>query len=148
MRQKLRSDWYQQTTDLSVNMNAAGVYQWSIEGVGLYVGKAKVLRERLRDYPRNVRGMLEGRFWHGDPLKKYRDIHRALRAAYDNETPVFVTVLENCDPTIRSEREQYWIRLRRAEADQGGPPVINSNRTLPTARHGRRTPTNHEFADL
>jgi hypothetical protein len=127
MSQKLRSEWYQQTTDPSVNMNAAGVYQWSIEGVGLYVGKAKVLRTRLRDYPRNIRAMLEGRYWHGNPAKDYRDIHIALRAAYDNETPVVVTVLENCDPAIRSEREQYWIRIRRAEAAKGGPPVLNSN---------------------
>lgn len=108
-------------------MDAAGIYEWSIKGVGVYVGKAKMLRKRLRDYPKNVRAMIEGRPWHGNPAKEYRDIHKALRAAYDAGTPVIVTVLETCDPIIRSEREQHWIRVRRTEADQGGPKLLNSN---------------------
>ena len=105
----------------------AGVYQWSIEGVGVYVGKAKVLRDRLRAYPRNVLAMIEGRSWHGNPAREYRAIHKALREAHDAETLVTVTVLEVCDPDIRAERERHWIRVRRDEAEVGGPRVLNSN---------------------
>ena len=101
---------------------------WSIKGIGIYVGEAKRLRTRLNAYPRNVRAMLNGRFWHGNPQKDYRAIHHALRAAYEEGTPVIVTVLEICDPAIRYEREQCWIQLRRREeAEDCGPHVLNSN---------------------
>jgi hypothetical protein len=121
----LKPEWYRLTIDPSVDMEAAGVYQWSIEGVGLYVGKAKILRKRLPAYPNNVRRMLENLPWHGNPSKKYREIHHALRQAYETQTPVTVTVLETCDPSVRVARERHWIRLRLAEAEQGGPRVLN-----------------------
>jgi hypothetical protein len=127
MRQKLREDWYRREIDPSTNLDAAGVYQWSIEGVGVYVGKAKKLRTRLSAYPRNVLAMLEGRSWHGDATKDYRQIHHKLRAAYETGKVVMVTVLETCEPEVRANRERHWIAVRRAEAEQGGPPVLNSN---------------------
>lgn len=127
MRRRLRDDWFQLAVDPTVNMSAAGIYQWSIEGVGVYIGKAKVLRHRLRAYPRNVRAMIEGRPWHGNPEREYRAIHKALREAYDAGTLVTVTVLETCDPAVRAEREQHWISVRRDEAERGGLPVLNSN---------------------
>ncbi|WP_174285623.1 hypothetical protein [Sphingomonas bacterium] len=126
-RPELRRDWFHLIVDASVNMDGAGVYQWSIEGEGLYVGKAKVLRKRLRDYPQNVRSMIEGRFWHGDPTKDYRAIHHQLRKAYDAEICVVVTVLETCDAAVRSERERWWITLRRREEAGGGPRVLNGS---------------------
>lgn len=94
--------------------------------MGIYIGKAKVLRRRVRDYPRNVLALIQGRPWHGNPLKEYRAIHKALREAHDAGTPVTVTVLEICDPAIRAERERYWIDLRRREAERGGPAVLNA----------------------
>jgi hypothetical protein len=124
---KLREGWFQLAIDPSLNMDAAGVHQWSIEGVGVYIGKAKVLSTRLRAYPRNVIAMMEGRPWHGNPLKEYRKIHKALCKAHDNGTVVTVTVLEICDPSVRAEREGHWIRVRRAEAEAGGANLLNSN---------------------
>lgn len=126
-KQKLRDEWFRLAIDTFINMNDAGVYQWSIEGVGVYVGKAKVLRTRLPAYPRNVLAMIENRPWHGNPARKYRDIHNALRKAHDAGTFVTVTVLETCDPSVRAERERHWIRVRRDEAERGGPKVLNSN---------------------
>ena len=127
MKIRLRDDWYQLAVDPAMNMDVAGIYQWSVVGGGVYVGKAKVLRRRLNAYPRNVRAMIEGRPWHGNPEREYRAIHTALREAYDAGTLVTVTVLETCDPTIRAAREQHWIRIRRDEAKRGGLPVLNSN---------------------
>ncbi len=113
--------------DPSINMDAAGIYQWSIDGIGVYIGKALHLRKRLRAYPRNVRAMLEGRHWHGNPDREYRKIHKALRDAYVAGTQVTVSVLENCDPLDRSAHERYWIRIRCEEAKRGGPKLLNSS---------------------
>lgn len=128
MKKQLKSDWYTVDRGPSVDLSEAGIYQWSIEGTGVYIGKAKVLRKRILAYPRNVRRMLEGKPWHGNPEKNYREIHHALRQAHDAGTPVIVSVLEVCDPTIRSERERCWIKLRsRQETEQQGPRVLNSD---------------------
>jgi hypothetical protein len=124
---KLRPDWYRKVFDERYDLNCAGVYEWLIEDTGLYIGKAKILKERVRDYPNNVRRMLEGLPWHGNPNKDYRPIHYALRQAYDEELFVSVSILETCDLSIRAERERYWINFRRKEALAGGLPVLNSN---------------------
>ena len=128
-KRALRDNWYYQNVDISIDLASAGINQWSVEGVGIYVGKAKVLKKRILDYPRNVRTMIEGKSWHGDPTRDYRDIHYALRQAHDAELPVSVMILETCDASVRSLREQWWIDLRRREeAEQGGPRVLNANK--------------------
>ena len=127
MKIKLRPDWYSKAFDEGYDTSCAGVYEWRIEHTGLYIGKAKVLRKRVRNYPNNVRRMLEGLPWHGNPSRDYRPIHYALRKAYDDGLVVSVSILETCDPSIRAERERYWINLRREEALEGGLPVLNSN---------------------
>ena len=127
MKAKLKDNWFSPPDNPAEDMGAAGIYQWSIEDVGVYVGKAKVLRKRLRAYPRNVLAMIENRPWHGNSAKEYRTIHKALREAHDAGTLVTVTVLEVCDPRVRTDRERHWIRVRRKEAQQGGPKVLNSN---------------------
>jgi hypothetical protein len=127
MRLQLRPDWYSKIFDESYNVDCAGIYEWRIEGIGVYIGKAKVLKNRVRDYPNNVRRMLQGLHWHGNPSKDYRPIHYALRRAYEDGTVVSVSILETCDPCVRSERERHWINLRRKEALASGPPVLNSN---------------------
>jgi hypothetical protein len=126
-RTKLRHDWYLHVKDAEIDLALSGVYEWRITGAGLYVGKAKVLRTRILAYPNNIRRMLEGQPWHGDPSKDYRPIHHELRKAYDDGRSVSVVVLETCDPSRRAERERWWIRKRQAEAFAGGPPVLNSN---------------------
>ena len=58
--------------DPAVDLDVAGVHEWAIDGVGLYVGKARVLRTRLPTSARNVRVMIAGVPWHGNPAKSYR----------------------------------------------------------------------------
>lgn len=106
-------------------MSGAGIYLWLVEGKGVYIGKAKAIRSRLRAYPNNVRRYLNGDPWHGNPAKSYRRIHRALAEAHQQLVPVAVRVLECCDPNIRSERERYWIGFYRQEEARGGLPVLN-----------------------
>jgi hypothetical protein len=56
----LRSNWYTRRTE-SFDLKLSGIYEWRIEGVGVYIGKATRLRDRLGAYPRNVRYIIEGR---------------------------------------------------------------------------------------
>lgn len=121
----LREGWYVREIEDTIDLDLPGIYEWRIEGVGVYVGKALRLKSRLRAYPNNVRRMLLGLHWHSDPTRDYRPIHHALRGAHDTGTVVVVRVLEVCASEARNEREQYWIRLRRAEAAAGGPKVLN-----------------------
>ena len=119
------TDWYQISHE-GFDLNSAGIYEWRILGVGVYVGKAKKLRQRIKNYPNNVRRMIEGLHWHGNPKKDYRPIHYALRDAFEEGIPVSVTVLEICEPDSRAERERHWIQRRRMEALAGGLPLLNS----------------------
>ena len=127
MRTKLRTGWYAPPDEGHFDLGQSGIYEWRIEGVGIYVGKAKTLRTRLRHYPNNVRRMIDGLAWHGNPNKAYRLIHDELRRAYDAGVRVSVAVLEICDPGARAERERFWIEQRRKEHLTGGPRVLNSN---------------------
>jgi hypothetical protein len=126
MRSKLRQGWYSRV-DADFDPCLPGVYEWRIPGVGLYVGKAKALHKRINEYPNNIRRMLDGLSWHGDPTKNYRLIHHELRKAYEEGRLVSVVVLENCESSKRAERERWWIQKRREEALAGGPRVLNSN---------------------
>lgn len=129
MKAVLRENWYLPDIDQSFDIKSAGIYEWRIEGVGIYVGKAARLHRRIRAYPNNVRRMVEGLFWHGNPNKKYRPVHYALREAHDAGTRVTVAVLETCDSEweTRKRLEREWIARRRAEEKNGGPKVLNSN---------------------
>ncbi|WP_419694407.1 hypothetical protein ACN2CC_28110 [Mesorhizobium muleiense] len=125
-RLALRSDWYRRDIDSGFDLDLPGIYEWRIEGVGIYVGKALRLKRRLAHYPNNVRRMLQDLPWHGNPNRDYRGIHHALRRAYEHQIVTSVAVLETCSREARSEREQYWIRQRRAEQATGGPKVLNA----------------------
>lgn len=122
---KLRDGWYTLAELDAADLDVAGIYQWEIEGVGIYVGKALKLGKRIRAYPNNVRRMIQGLHWHGDASKEYRRVHHALREAYEAGNSVAVRILERCDPAERKKREDEWIARRRAEHLAGGPPVLN-----------------------
>lgn len=126
MDKAFQSDWYALRNEEGFDLEKPGIYEWRIEGVGAYVGKALTLRKRIRAYPNNVRRMLKGLHWHGDPTREYRPIHKALHAAHIAGTPVQISVLESCESSNRAAREQYWIKRRRSEAATGGLPVLNA----------------------
>ncbi len=121
-----RNDFYIRTFEDHFDPHAPGIYEWRIEGVGVYVGKAKKLKSRVRDYPNNVRKLIAGLPWHGNPAKSYRAIHMALRQAHDDGLSVTVSFLENCSLEDLASRERYWIAARAREADAGGLPILNA----------------------
>jgi len=121
----LREGWYVREIEETLDLDLSGIYEWRIEGVGVYVGKAKRLKSRLRAYPNNVRRMLQGLPWRKNSSRPHRPVHSALQDAHEAQTNVVVRVLEVCLPDVLHDREQYWIRLRRQEAAAGGPKVLN-----------------------
>lgn len=122
----LRPGWYTRDIPDHVSLNSPGIYEWRIDGVGIYVGKAKRLKSRLDAYPRNVRGIVLGVPWHGQEGRRYRPVHYSLHRAYEDGTVATVGVLEVCEVADLIERERFWIELRRSEAATGGPAVLNA----------------------
>ena len=122
----LRPDWYVREIEATLNLEQAGIYEWRIEGVGVYVGKALRLKSRLRAYPNNVRRMLQGLPWRKKSSRPHRPVHFAMRDAHEAQTAVVVRILEVCLPDVLDDREQFWIALRRKEAAAGGPKVLNA----------------------
>ena len=119
----MREDWF----IASPPSKGAGIYEWRIEGVGVYVGQAKRLAARMRAYPNNVRKLLEGRPWRKSADRPFRDVHYALRDAHEAGASVTFSILENCPPELLNERERYWIDRRREEIAGTGLKLFNSN---------------------
>jgi hypothetical protein len=122
----MKENWFRDVSAPDSDKSGSGIYEWRIEGVGVYVGQAKRLASRMRAYPNNVRRLLAGLSWHGGQ-RQFRDVHRRLSEAHEEGTPVTFRILENCSPDILNERERHWIGFRKREAEDGGLKVINSN---------------------
>ena len=120
-------DWYVKIETPDIDENHPGIYEWRIERVGVYIGKSKRLTARLREYPNNVRKLVENLPYRRHNPKGFRAVHHHLKAALDRGQPVKLTVLENCSLELLNKQERFWIDLRRQEAASGGLPVLNSN---------------------
>lgn len=121
-----RHNWYRFDDDDAAVCDLSGIYEWRLGNESLYIGKAKRLKRRTREYSNNIRKLI-----HGEPYRKgkpasYRPVHHELRSAHDRELTVIVTVLEYCDKADLNDRERYWIERRRQEAEAGGPRVLNA----------------------
>jgi hypothetical protein len=122
----IREEWWTLDVSPGIDLSQPGIYEWRIGDDSVYVGKSKRLSGRIREYPNNVRKLLTGAPYRRGKQAAYRDIHRDLRSAHDAFVKVTVTILENCLVSELNERERHWIALRRTEAGQGGPRVINA----------------------
>jgi hypothetical protein len=127
MRTKFPTDWFTQNIPDDINLDAPGIYEWRIEGVGVYVGKSKRLRSRLKEYPNNVRKIVEGRPYRKNNHDGFRVVHHKLREGRDCKLTITFTVLQNCNVGEINKREQFWIKSRRDEQQAGGLTVLNSN---------------------
>lgn len=126
IRTPLRQGWFEVTAN-AAQLASVGIYEWRIEGVGLYVGQSKRLKSRLREYPNNVRKLIAKAPYRKSKPDGFRVIHRHLSAAYESQAAVKFSVLEICARDLLNECERAWIKRRREEAAKGGPPVLNSN---------------------
>jgi hypothetical protein len=120
----LKKNWFSIVTPPE---DCPGIYEWKIDGEGVYVGKAKRLATRMRAYPNNVRKILNKVRWRAGSDRDFRAVHHALHKAHESGATVTFSVLEICVAEFLNERERYWIGVRKAEELQTGLKVLNSN---------------------
>jgi len=118
--------WWRLDVPDGCSVGLPGIYEWRIGDESLYIGKSVRLASRLREYPNNVRKIIEGSPYRKSNPDGYREVHRELNRARATGMDVSVTVLENCERQHINERERYWIAARVREAAKGGPRVLNA----------------------
>jgi hypothetical protein len=124
----LQPNWFTRIEVDGVSDERPGIYEWRIEGVGVYIGKYGRIRRPTKEYGRNLKRMLNGQNYRLNDKNGFRKIHHALLDAHRNAVKITLTILENViDPHQRSARERVLIAQRRAEAKSGGLPVLNSD---------------------
>jgi hypothetical protein len=57
----LAADWHVEIHVAGVDQNRPGVYEWRIEGVGVYIGQYTRTSRPRREYGKNVSNILNGR---------------------------------------------------------------------------------------
>jgi hypothetical protein len=78
-----------------VDLARPGIYEWTIEGVGTYIGKYKRISRPQRAYARNVANLLAGKPYRKSKPYQFRGIHHALAEAVRHRRHVTLTILEN-----------------------------------------------------
>lgn len=123
----LHPDWYREIPS-GVDPGQPGIYEWRIEGVGCYIGQYTHARRPRREYGLNVGRLLAGHPYRKGNPEGFRRIHRQLAKAMEDPRLITLTLLENQPVKAdRNRRERELIAQRRAEAEAGGLPVLNSN---------------------
>lgn len=118
-------DWY---TAPDHPIDGGGIYQWWIDGVPRYTGRAINLRSRLAQYERNIARFRTGGDYRRSNPAGWRAIHRILLGAIRDRANIQFRVIETCDSSRLNERERYhqmqmetsaplleWQRRRAAE---------------------------------
>ena len=126
MSVKLHDGWYQLEVEPGHNLDGPGIIEWRVEGHGIDVGATKSIRARIGDFEKNLKDMLVGKPYHGDPNGEFRAVHHAIRDAYERRAAISLAVLETCAPEILSARKAHWLERRRSEEATGGPKVLNT----------------------
>ena len=121
----LRLGWFSLVVAPNASLDEPGIYEWRIDGGGVYVGASRYLKKQIGAYPRNVANLISGGNWHGQPGRSFRPVHKGLSDAYRERRSVSVVVLENCAASALLERKRFWLALRRNEEAAGGPAVLN-----------------------
>lgn len=108
----LADGWFQLELSDGATLEAPGIYEWSIEGVGTYIGKFRRKSRPIRHYHRNVKRLLDGLPYRLSNPDGFRHIHRELANAVTAGKVIVLTILENPDPAELNERERQLIRQR------------------------------------
>jgi len=114
---RLTPDWYEYVLIEGVNESLPGIYQWTIDGRGNYIGKYKRIRRPLKEYGRNVRKILSGKDYRPSKPDGFRRIHRELAQALREGRRITLTILENVAQPRINERERELISERGALND-------------------------------
>lgn len=124
----LSSDWCTELSLDSADPFKPGLYEWRIEGLGVYIGQYTRRSRHRREYRLNVLRLLNGHPYRKKDPYGFRSVHHALATAVREGRRITLTIIENqADKSERNRREQELIRIRRREAECGGLPVLNSD---------------------
>ena len=117
---------YREIIAPGVDPTQPGLYEWRIEGVGIYIGRYSHASRPRREYGTNVARLLAKREYRKRNPDGFRHIHHHLALAAEARTPITLTFLENQPDKIkRNRRELELIYERREAARSGGLPVLN-----------------------
>jgi len=113
--------------DRLVDASLPGLYEWRIEGIGVYIGQYTHSTRLRREYGMNIARLVEGRLYRRGKPDGFRPIHHHLALAVGAKTLVTLTFLENQpDKDARNARARHLIRERQIAAQNGGLRVLDS----------------------
>ena len=105
----MSDEWFGLVIPRDIDRNKPGLYEWTIQGVGSYIGTFTHISRPLHEYTRNVERLLAELPYRPRKPNGFRDIHRALAEARRNESRITLTILGNVDPELINERELMLI---------------------------------------
>lgn len=115
----MSTSWFT-IADGAGSLGSPGIYQWLLDGLPIYTGRALNPRTRLAQYDRNVRRLREkAPYRRGNP-DGFRDIHRRLFVAAAAGADIKFRVVENCDSAALNERERHHQHQMRLTS----PPAV------------------------
>jgi hypothetical protein len=97
-----------------------GIYRFTIDEQGIYVGRFTKASRVLREYRKNVAKLIEGRPYRPRDPNGFRHVHRALYHAVMRRNSIFLEIVENVAPELLNERERYWREQVPAELRLNG----------------------------
>ena len=106
-------DWCTTVICSGVDLAKPGIYQWEIDGAGIYIGKYTSPRRPTKEYKRNVVRLLTGKLSH-HVGGKFRRVHEELAKAVQEGRRITLTILANAERLDLNRLEQEFIRLRKA----------------------------------
>ena len=124
----LHPKWSTEIAVAGVDATQPGLYEWRIEGVGVYIGQYTHATRPRREYGLNVGRLLAKCPYRKNNPHGFRQIHRELAQAVRECRTITLRLLENqLVKSTRNRRERELIAERRAATERGGLPLLNSN---------------------
>lgn len=111
----LPEPWFEYSVADGVDESKPGIYQWTIEGVGSYIGKYSHIDRPRKQYGRNVERKINLKPYRRSKEEGFRRIHEALAEAVRSNRRVQLRILQNADPAELNACEQAFIRQFRPE---------------------------------
>jgi hypothetical protein len=108
----LPAEWFDYVRADHINEAKPGIYEWRIEGTGVYIGKYTWISRPTKEYAKNVLRILNGLPYRPKNPNGFRRIHRALVQAHREGRKITLTILENVEPSNLNQREHELIAER------------------------------------
>lgn len=125
-RLTLPKDWCLPATILAgVDPCLPGIYEWHIEGAGVYIGQFSRIRRPTKEYRRNVVRLLNGKPYRKGNPDGYRRIHDELAMAHREGRRIELVVVENVPAEKINTREKELIAEHRVRL---GDKLLNGKR--------------------